>query len=407
MKILKLQFQNLNSLKGRWLIDFTKAPFESNGLFAITGPTGAGKTTILDAICLALYHQTPRQGQITSTSNEIMSRGTGECAAEVEFEVKGKAYRAYWSMAKARRNPNGNLQPAKVELSEVTTGNILATQVRPKSELTEQITGLDFARFTKSMMLSQGDFAAFLNAKESERAELLEELTGTEIYGQISEAVHEKYTQAGQQLKEKQARADNVQLLSDEALASAKEELEKTNNLQAQQRNHQKELNDHRHWWLRYNKCLADKENASQRLNSAKEAINKASPELSQLKLNEPAEKLRAPLELLDTSASQLETTHSLLVQRNEHLAKSQTALDLAQKNIAHLEGKELEQSHRHQAMESLLHEKIVPLDHQINTENQKLQSFPNYLPQLFRKRNSRKPAQNNSQPTGNNSTHS
>jgi len=102
MKILTLQFKNLNSLIGEWKIDFTQAPFADNGLFAITGPTGSGKTTLLDAICLALYHQTPRLGPITISNNEIMTRGTSECSAEVQFEVKGLAYRAFWSMRRSR-----------------------------------------------------------------------------------------------------------------------------------------------------------------------------------------------------------------------------------------------------------------------------------------------------------------
>nr|WP_269808788.1 AAA family ATPase [Enterovibrio nigricans] len=186
MKILSLRFKNLNSLKGEWKIDFTHAPFSDNGLFAITGATGAGKTTLLDAVCLALYHQTPRLGLISTSSNEIMTRGTAECSAEVEFEVKGHPYRAFWSMRRSRGKADGNLQQADVELVDAKTDKVLATQVKQKNELVERITGLDFSRFTKSMMLSQGEFAAFLNAKENERAELLEELTGTEIYGRIS-----------------------------------------------------------------------------------------------------------------------------------------------------------------------------------------------------------------------------
>ena len=83
MKILELRFKNLNSLYGEWHIDFTKPEYTSNGIFALTGPTGAGKSTILDAICLALYGATPRLGKITQSSNDIMSRQTGECYAEV------------------------------------------------------------------------------------------------------------------------------------------------------------------------------------------------------------------------------------------------------------------------------------------------------------------------------------
>ena len=87
MKILSLRFENINALKGAWLIDFTKSPFDENGLFAITGPTGAGKTTILDAICLALYHQTPRL-TVSDKQNQLMTRNTADCLAKEYVKLK-------------------------------------------------------------------------------------------------------------------------------------------------------------------------------------------------------------------------------------------------------------------------------------------------------------------------------
>lgn len=216
MRILKLRLKNLNSLKGEWSIDFTAAPFADNGLFAITGPTGAGKSTLLDAICLALYHQTPRLDKITKSSNDLITRHTADCLAEVEFEVKGVAYRAFWSQRRARDRLDGKLQEPTAELARVADGSILTTRVSEKPDLVASITGLDFKRFTKSMLLAQGGFAAFLEAGANDRAELLEELTGTEIYGRISQAVFEHARDARTALEQRKAQAAGMQLLEPE-----------------------------------------------------------------------------------------------------------------------------------------------------------------------------------------------
>ncbi|WP_323156425.1 AAA family ATPase, partial [Pseudomonas oryzihabitans] len=215
MKILTLRLKNLNSLKGEWKIDFTAEPFASSGLFAITGPTGAGKTTLLDAICLALYHRTPRMSKVGGESNELMTRHTGDCLAEVEFAVRGERYRAFWSQRRARDRADGALQPPKVELARLD-GTILAEKTGDKLRLTEELTGLDFERFTRSMLLAQGGFAAFLEASASQRAELLEELTGTAVYGQISQRVYERAREAKGVLDGLRQRVAGVEVLDDE-----------------------------------------------------------------------------------------------------------------------------------------------------------------------------------------------
>ena len=128
MKILELKFKNLNSLYGEWVIDFSDPEYVSNGIFALTGPTGAGKSTVLDAICLALYGATPRLGKITKSSNEIMSRQTGECYAEVTFESQAGRFNCHWEQHCARKKANGNLTDARHEISDAYTGKPIETK---------------------------------------------------------------------------------------------------------------------------------------------------------------------------------------------------------------------------------------------------------------------------------------
>lgn len=204
MRLLAVRLQNLNSLSGTHEVRFDAAPLSAAGVFLITGPTGAGKSTLLDAMTLALYGRAARYGN--DRADEMMSRHTAECLAEVDFETGGETLRAIWRLRRARGKADGKLQPVERRLANATTGEILAEKAAEMDRIIEEKTGLDVHRFLRSVLLAQGQFAAFLKAKPNERAELLEKITGTEIYSDLSVLAfetHKAKDEAARTLKER------------------------------------------------------------------------------------------------------------------------------------------------------------------------------------------------------------
>ena len=216
MRILGIRFKNINSLAGEWQVDFTQPEYTADGIFAITGPTGAGKTTLLDVICLALYGRTPRLDRVNRSGNDVMTRQTGECFAEVTFSTQKGSFRCHWSQHRARKKADGDLQTPRHEISDAHSGQIIDNQIRSVEKRIEESTGMDFQRFTQSMMLAQGGFAAFLKASADERAPILEQITGTAIYSDISIKVHERHALERAQFQLLQSELSGMQLLTPE-----------------------------------------------------------------------------------------------------------------------------------------------------------------------------------------------
>lgn len=220
MKIISIKSLNINSLKGITEINFAELTKES-ALFSITGPTGSGKSTILDIISCALYGRTAR----LKNPNDLMSRHSGEAYCEVEFEIKGKTYRSSWTQKRAHKKYDGAFQTAKMELIDLEENKILPLQSREVPKKIEELSGLDFGRFTQSMLLAQGGFDAFLKADEKERSALLEKITGTQIYADISIAIFEKHRAYQQEMDSDQKILESIELLDKEVVEKMQKQL--------------------------------------------------------------------------------------------------------------------------------------------------------------------------------------
>ena len=205
MKFQKLVIHNIASIEDAE-IDFSKAPLADSDVFLITGETGSGKSTILDAICLALYNGTPRlrntkmEGAVEDAGKEVqvnsalqlLRENTGEGFVRLTFEgSNGIPYEAAWSISRARNNPTGRLQPKKWTLKDLQSGITCTKDAEIEAEIGRAVR-LTFEQFCRTTMLAQGEFTRFLNSKDEEKAEILEMITGADIYSKIGARVYER-----------------------------------------------------------------------------------------------------------------------------------------------------------------------------------------------------------------------
>lgn len=243
MKIEKLIIQNLNSIEYAE-IDFANGVLAKESLFLICGEMGSGKTTILDAITLALYDKASRYENVvndakvedgknsTGNTNNILRKGTVEGKSEVYFTVQNVTYVATWSVGKTRNNTyKPSKDRRKLEIIDGDKRTVLFTNVGDVNKKIIEFIGLSYDQFIRSVMLAQGEFSTFLKSEKSKQSEILEMLTGTEVYSRIAEAIKAKKSEADKAQAKKEAVCANskVKLLEEEdvvALESEKAEVE-------------------------------------------------------------------------------------------------------------------------------------------------------------------------------------
>ncbi len=339
MKILRISLRNIASLAGTHTVDFTTEPLRSAGLFSISGKTGSGKSTLLDALCLALYDDTPRLKNVgrlddipfgenaekQKDAGSLLRRGSGEGFAEVAFEgADGKVYTSQWKVRRARQQSTGKLQAADMTLyrGHITPGadgeiECGGRKTLVKAAIQEKI-GLTFQQFTRAVLLAQNEFSAFLKAEDHERAKILEALTGTERFGTISKAVYDRHAQEKKTIDRLADQLEDAAPLSDEDRQTADEELQ----LRLQQlrtvQQRTKELKAHADWFVALDNHQQKVDTAAQQLAAAEQQLVDSKPRVQELEhthlIQREARSLRAAEKSTATSLAETVRLHKAAI---------------------------------------------------------------------------------------------
>ena len=236
MRLLSINFRNIHSLKGDHTISFESHPLDSAGIFAITGPTGSGKSTILDVIVLALFNNIPRFEKKKITANDIDQKGSvvthfcDEAWAEVTYSCSQGMFRSRWEISKTR---NGTWRDYAMSITDLSSNHTLPLKKSDIPNKNEELIGLNYEQFVKSILLSQGQFARFLKSKKNERYQLLEDITGATIYRAIGKQAYDSFQEKKKTIDREQSKIDTYEFLTSEQLSVLKiqiDELKKTGN---------------------------------------------------------------------------------------------------------------------------------------------------------------------------------
>lgn len=403
MNILAIRGQNLASLAGDFEVDFTAEPLASAGVFAITGPTGAGKSTLLDALSLALFHDTPRlksagesgvklpdgkDGTISpQDARNILRRGTGHGFAEVDYiGLDGQRWRARWETRRARERADGKLQPPSASLQNLQTQQQHGGKLLETREAITTTTGLSYEQFCRSILLAQNEFAAFLRANGKDRAELLEALTGTEIYRLISKKCHERTNQEKRKVEAMEAQLGANPPLPEDMRTELEQQLEAARAVQIEREAAQQALQREANWHPQ-GRDLQKQHTQLQTELEANEAAHKAraddSAQVQRMEVIEPARPLYRDLKKISSDLSQHEQKRSTI---DAALARAEDEYRSAEANASkarkHHEAAEADQLTRIPAIRRAreLDQQIGPLSQQLVENTERITTAANDL---------------------------
>ncbi|HYH95550.1 AAA family ATPase [Hyalangium sp.] len=345
MRILSIRGRNLTSLAGDFALELDQSPLDKLGLFAITGATGSGKSTLLDAMCLALFDRTPRLGGrggvpvgrpgedlddrlLSHDVRGLLRRGSADGHAEVDFLGKdGRRYRSRWSVWRARNKAEGRFRPQELSLTDVASGQTFGRTKSEVLEAIEQRLGLSFDQFRRSALLAQGEFAAFLRADSSERAELLERMTGTEIYSRVSIAAHERHKKEQDELGRMAAGLAAISRLSDEERAGAEATLSGEEAARVRAEAALAEASASVEWYAARARLVGAEHVALEDVARVTEAVEAAAPREGMLARVRAAEVFRGPVAAVESAERTLSEASAAQVMRAAEAEKTLAAL--------------------------------------------------------------------------------
>lgn len=223
MRPVLLEISGLNSFRQKQTIDFTS--LTKFGIFGIFGPTGSGKSSILDGIIYAIFGKTPRGADLKSIINKDM----GEVKVRYIFSINGSISGKYEIQRRSKVSKSGNItSDAKLTKILEDSKEIISDSVTGVSKALDDIIGLNFDEFTKTVVLPQGQFSKFLLSQNKNRKEILESIFSLEKYGtKLDEQISNE-----KKLLEMQSQS-SIKLLSkyedvnEENIKVAKQEMEK------------------------------------------------------------------------------------------------------------------------------------------------------------------------------------
>ena len=348
MRILAIRGKNLASLAGEFAIHFHQEPLASTGLFAICGPTGAGKSTLLDALCLALYDETPRLNRATvkgvslpDVSEEtitpqdprnLLRRGAGDGSAEVDFIGNdGIAYRARWSVRRARGKAGGKLQNTEMLLQTLDGAQRIGGVKNEVQQAIRERLGLSFPQFTRAVLLAQNEFAVFLKANDNERAELLETLTGLDAYTGISIRAYDRAKAEQQALDALKSQLAGQQPLAVEARAELDRQLAAARAETATLDQRKTDLDRQLQWHETWDTLKQSEQQALETVQQARADQETAAPRQTSLTRVETVQDARPVVEAADRAAAEVEQGRRAVQSAEQQRDEAQRLLQRAE----------------------------------------------------------------------------